>query len=769
MEYTAVLNKREDKDIMEHDVVGKRVPNVDSNVKVTGRAIYASDLNLPEMLFGKILRSPYPHARIKNIDVSEAKKLPGVCAVVTAEDTLKINYLVQGPPFDDKPVLAYGKTRYIGDEVAAVAAVDERTALRALDLIKIEYEPLPAVFDPEEAMKEGAPVIHDNRPDNISARTERNYGNVEKAFAESDYVFEDRYVTQAVSHCCLETRASLARWDSNVNLEIWSSTQSPYFVRKELAHVFAIPPTKVRVHQIHVGGGFGARSKVCEDEGIAALLALKTGRPVKITYTREEELTATRIRHPMIITLKTGVRKDGTLLARHMRIITDNGAYTHTGPGVQGVAGMVAASLYRVPNVRVEGYLVYTNKHFGGPFRGYGNPQATFAIESQMDLIATKLNIDPIELRIRNANQPGDTTACGWKIGSCALQECLERVREEIKWEEKKKNPVPGRGIGVGCMIHASGFKVYLDGEWSSAIVKVTHDGMVEVYCGATDMGTWSKTSLAQVASEELGIPVDLIKMITMDTETTPIDLGAWGSRTIFIAGNAVKMAAAEAKQQLLEAAGKLLEVNPLELTIADGQIFITTDPYKKISIGEAVLASKERVGQAVYGKGHYEPEAELLDRSTGMGNISEAYTFSAQAVEVELDEETGTVKPLRIIAAHDCGYPINPTAVEGQIEGAVAQGLGYALMENHSYDNGRVLNDTLVDYKIPTAMDVPPIKALMLGYEPKGPFGAKGVGEPGLVGIAPAVANAIFNATGVQIKTLPLSPEKVYWELKKD
>lgn len=749
--------------------VGQRLPDECGELKVTGKAIYASDVKLPGMLYGKILRSPYAHARILEIDISEALGIPGVEAVITGDDTKKINYLVQGPPFDDKPVLAVEKVRYIGDEVAAVAAVDERTALKALRAIKVTYEPLPHVTDPHQAMAPGAPVIHEPYPDNVASHYDRKFGDVERGFLESDFIFENTYKVPAQSHCCMEPRACVASYDEATDsLDFWTATQSPYFVRKEIAHVLDTSPSKVRVREVFLGGGFGARSKVCEDEGICALLSIRTRRPVKITYSRKEELTATRIRHPMEIRIKTGVKKDGALVAREVDILTDNGAYSHAGPAVMGVAGSIAASLYRVPNVRVHARLVHTNKHYGGPFRGYGNPQMTFAIESQLDLIAKKLGVDPMDLRLKNANLPGETSPCGWKMNSCSLKECLEKAREEIGWDEKKRSSTPGRGLGVACLVHASGFRVYVDGDFSSVLLKLNADGFITIYSGIADIGTMSRTALKQIVAESLDYPMEKIRIITMDTEITPIDLGAWGSRTLYLAGKAAEKAAADAKRILLNSTSRLLGLPAEELILAEGSIRHRERNQEICSFSQAILASDERLGQAIYAKGYYESETEMLNKATGIGNISEAYTFAAQACEVEVDEQTGIIKPLLVVAVHDVGVPINPLTVEGQIEGAVAQGLGYGIMENHIYDeSGRVINDSFNDYKIPTTMDVPVIKAFMEGFEPAGPFGAKSVGEPGLVGIAPAIANAVLDATGVQIAELPLSPERVFWAIK--
>jgi CO/xanthine dehydrogenase Mo-binding subunit len=658
------------------------------------------------------------------------------------------------------------KVRYIGDEVAAVAAIDEKTAMQATKLIRVEYRILPGVFDPEDALKPGAPLVHDKRPQNIAAHVKQEFGDVQKGFSESDLILDERYEVPAQAHSCMEPRSCVAMFDKKGDLAIWTATQSSYFVQKELSHVLDMPLSKVRVMEIHVGGGFGSRSKVCEDEGICAFLARKAGRPVKITLTREEEFTTTRIRHPMIIYLKTGAKRDGTIMAREAKIITDNGAYNHMGPSVSRVAGAIITSLYRVPNVGYELLTVYTNKHFGGPFRGYGNPQATFAIESQLDSIANLIGMDPVEIRIKNANQPGETTPVGWEITeSCGFSECLRAVADRLDRKGRQKDMTSGRGIGFAGCIHLSGFHVYADGDFSRAIIKIFSDGAIELMVGSTDMGTWSKTTLAQIACEEIGARLDQVRVVTMDTERTPMDLGSWGSRVTFIGGNAVKLAARDAKRQLLEAAKDLLGTSCDNLQCEEGRIFIEGSPDRWVEFSECVIqtSAQNKAGKMIIGKGHYDSPTELVNRETGMGKISAAPIFAAHGAEVEVDIATGRVKVQKIVAAHDVGRAINPMAVEGQIEGAIGQGYGYCLTEGFEYENGKVLNPDFLGYRIPRSNDMPEIETIMVEkIDSIGPFGAKGVGEPALVPVAPAIANAIWDAVGVRITDLPITPEKI-------
>jgi xanthine dehydrogenase molybdenum-binding subunit len=428
-----------------------------------------------------------------------------------------------------------------------------------------------------------------------------------------------------------------------------------------------------------------------------------------------------------------------------------------------------AASHDRVPIVRLETFLVYTNKQFGGPFRGYGGPQVVFAIESQLDMIADRLGIDKLDIRLRNCTQPGDLTAAGWKITSCGFRDCLLKAAQEIGWEERKKHPIKNRGIGIAGMIHVSGAKVYTDGDFSSATISMTEEGTATVFTGTTDVGQGSMTALAMIAAEELGVSLEDIHMVTMDTEVTPIDLGSWASRITFVGGNAIRKACQDLKHQLFEVSSRMLECNPADLLLKEKKISVIGSPEKNLPVGEAILSSPNRVGKILIGKGHYDPPSELINRQTGIANISAAYGFAAQAAEVEVDEETGKVRVLRMVAAHDTGRTINPTLAEGQIEGAILQGMGYALSERIICSReGKVENPNFHDYKILFSEDMPKIETFLIETnDPEGPFGAKGVGEPGLIPTAPAIANAIDDAVGVRVKELPILQEKVYAGLK--
>ncbi len=749
----------------EYSVIGKRLPRVDGIVKATGEAKYTADMVLPGMLYGKILRSPHPHARILNIDISKAKKLPGVRAVITGKDTPGKKY---GRYQDDRPdlldeyALAMDKVRYIGDEVAAVAAIDEDTAEEALDLIDVEYEKLPAVFDPEEAMKPGAPRIHDHAEHNVALKLLRNFGDVEKGFKESDYIFEDTFTTQGQTHCFLEPHAVLASFDQSGKLTVWSSTQNPFPVRAQLARALGMPESRIRVIKPHLGGGFGGKVELLSHDVCSSLLSKKTGRPVKIVLTREEVFNATRQRHPMIMRLKTGVKSDGTLMAKECTNIADTGAYYGLGPTVMAVNFYVLTLIYRVPNISYEGSLVYTNKPVCGAQRGYGGPQIRFADDSQMDMIAEALAIDPVELRLKNAVQPGDITLIKARITSCGFKECLQKVAERTGWRDKRGKLPGNRGIGIAGQGMVSGAKTYKNPFSSGALVEPQEDGTVILFTGASDIGQGLNTVLSQIVAEELGVGIEDVRIVAADTEITPFDQGTSSSRATMFAGNAVRLAAADARRQLFEAVAEKLEANPEDLEARDRKIFVKGSPEKGISFSDAVLASHLEKKQPILGRGYYVPNVERPS-PTGEGNISPSYSFSAYVAEVEVDTETGRVKVSRITTAHDCGFAINPMAVEGQIEGGIQMGIGHALSEGFFREEGQTLNPSFLNYGMATSLDMPEIKTIIVEtIDPEGPFGAKEAGEGTMIPTNPAIANAVYDAIGVRIKDLPITPEKI-------
>jgi len=767
--------------VKEFSVIGKRTPRIDAVEKATGQAKFTVDLKFPGMLYAKVLRSTHAHAKILKIDTSKAEKLPGVVAVITEADVPHRNLLLGDyPAACDEPPLARGKVRYIGEIVAAVAAVDEETAEDAVNMIDVEYEKLPTVFDPEEAIKPGAIAVHDEigYPDshkvenNISNNCDLDAGDVDKAFEESDFVFEDRFSTPAQAHCCLEPHACVADYDMlSGKMTVWLSTQSPHFLRLGIANILDVPISKVRVIAPHVGGGFGSKLAPIAPSVCAPLLAMKTGKPVRLVHTREEEFKASRTRHPFIIYLKTGLKKDGTILAKQARVIVDNGAYTSDAIGVTALGCSCFASIYKVPNVRYNASIVFTNKAFGGAFRGYGNMQMVAAVEAQMDIIAKKMGIDSAELRLKNYVKSGETSASGVVVTSCGIRECVEKATEKTGWKEKrgKGSQQSGslrRGIGMASFIHCCGYRGYLPCDPSAAIVRFHDDGSVSLYTGESDMGQGVHTSLAMIAAEELGVKLEDITVITPDTLITPVAMGSFGSRANFMGGKAVIAACADAKKQLLQVAAEMLEANVADLEVKEGVVCCGS---KSCTVGEVTTESLySHRGLHIIGRGSYDPPSSCLDLYTGIGNPSPTYLFGAHIAEVEVDINTGQVRVLKITAAHDIGREIFTLGVEGQVEGAASQGMGYGLSEAIYWKNGEVMNANLHDYKLATALDMPPVDLIFVETDdPEGPFGAKGVGEPGLVPTAPAIANAIEDAIGVRIKDYPITPEKVLSALK--
>lgn len=751
---------------MEGKVIGRRLPKIDSIGKVTGEAQYTVDLRVPGMIHGKILRSPVAHGRIKSIDVSKALKLDGVAAVLTAKDVpLNKFSFVQG--LADKTMLCHNKVRYVGDEVAAVAAVSEDLAQRALDLIKVDYDPLPAVFDPEEAMKPGAPLIHNNEK-NIGFQVERLFGDPDSAFQECDVVCEDRYVTYPVAHCCMETSTCVAKWDASGRLTIWVNTQAPHTQRQEVARILGIPIRHVRVISSAMGGGFGSKLVMDMKLPLAALLSKRSGRPVRIQNSRAEEFSTAKTRYGYTIYLKTGAKKDGTIWARDIKVIGDNGAYHDKGPATINFSSMMFGTMYNIPNFRYVGMLVYTNKEMGTAFRGFGNPQVTFACETQLDVIAGEIGMDPLSLRLKNANCPDQLTVSGAEITTCGMKECMEAAAAAIGWREKRDQKGL-RGVGLANMVHTGSGGRFYGYNASEAFIKISEDGTVTLITPALDMGQGAHTTMAQIVAEELGVRLDDINVISNDTDLTPYDLGSWGSRATFMNGNAVLDAARNTKKEIVAVASEMMEAKPEEIVIEDGNVFAkgSSDKY---SFAELADYACNRRGAPISGKGRF------VDKLPAGMTIQQAYTkniasfaFGTQAAEVEVDPETGRVKVLKIAAAHETGRTINPTMAEGQIEGAVAQGIGYALTEKLIFQKGKVINDGFLDYKIPTIADVPEIEAILVETgDPHGPFGAKGIGEPGLVPTAPAIANAIYNAIGIRLRDLPMTPEKVLRAIKR-
>ncbi len=742
-----------------HSVVGKRVPNVDGWEKVTGSAAYTVDMVLPNMLFGKILRSPHPHANIIRIDTRRAEQLPGVKIVLTGKDTpgLKSGIWRSYRELCDEEILCRDKVRYIGDAVATVAATQEDIAEEALGLIEVEYEILPAAFDPLEAMKEGVPEIHEGCERNMNVYRQIEWGDVEEAFKDCDHVREDKFYCSSQAHAALETHCAIASFSHDRKLTVWTSTQSPYYTQVLLSDALGLREGDIKIIKPHTGGGFGGKLSLDSAQFCASLLSMKLMRPVKIVLTRAEEFAATKRRTPIYYQTKLGAKKDGTLVAKKVRAITDGGAYTGLGGTALYLTGFFSSFPYKYPNFQYDGFRVYTNKPTASACRGFGAPQANYMSESQVDMMAEDLGIDALELRRKNGMTPNHEIPDQAVIQSCGLQQCLDAIKMHIK----KRGPLPeNHGIGISAYgFMSGGIFNWIDTPYAfaAAMVKINVDGKVDLFTGATDIGQGSNTTLVMICAEELGVHIDDITLHVGDTSVCPVDLGAWGSRQTLMSGNAVKMAAAEAKRQLLEVAAYHLKPNIVyDLSIKDHWVHFTERPYRGVSYFDVVKdAIRGKEGNAIIGHGHYTPH--------GKGMVSPAYSFGVQAVEVKVDTETGKVDLVHITTAHECGKVINPIGLEGQVDGASVMAAGWALTEDLQTRNGKILNDNFRDYKLLLAEDVPEMTVIEIeAHEPEGPYGAKEAGEGLTIPTGAAIANAIYNAVGVRIKDMPITPEKV-------
>ncbi|MBI4522369.1 MAG: molybdopterin-dependent oxidoreductase [Deltaproteobacteria bacterium] len=757
-------------DSHDYSIIGKPLPKKDAWIKAAGEAKYADDLFFNGMLYGKLLRSPHPHAKIVHVDVSRAATLAGVRAVVTGKDFPGIKY-GNMPQTRDYLPLAIDKVRYAGEEVAAVAAIDEDTAEEALDLIRVEYELLPAVFDPEGAMEPGAPQLHEHAASNISSQTAFHFGDVERGFADSDYVREDLFETQPIKQGMLEPHACVGLWDNTGRITLWASKQSPYVVWRQLSMGLGIEPGKIRFIQTFVGGGFsGGKQEAMPMDFCAVLLSKKSGRPVKFVHTMDEVLTIGHMRHPMKIWLKTGIKKDGTLLAQHCRIIANGGAYSSIGQLSMYIPGAMLNLPYRLPNVKYEAYRVYTNNGFCGALRGHTIPQICFARDSQLEIIAKKLRLDPVEMRLKNAAEPGETTANGFRLTTFGFRECIGAVVEASGWREKHAKLPKYRGIGMGCGSLVSGARL-MGHSASAAELRVQEDGTVLLTTGSTDVGQGADTVLSMIAAEVLGVEIEDVRFAMVDTDITPVDPGTFGSRVTFWTGNAVKFAAEDARRQLAQVAAEKLGVAPGELIFRNRQVYAREEPQRSLGFGELVRMAEYRQGRIIMGRGSYSSGDELIDFRTGRGNMSPAYTPSACVAEVEVDPETGQVTVTGIWGAHDCGYPLNPLLVKGQVLGATVMCIGQALYENLIRIDGRVMNASFRDYKMPLVTDVPKLAHVdhinIITNDASGPFGAKEAGEGAATAVIAAVANAVYDATGIRFKSLPISPDRVLFGLK--
>ncbi len=750
----------------EFSVIGKSVPRNDGYAKVTGQAKYTGDLKFSGMLVGKILTSPHAHAKILNIDTSAAEKLPGVKAVITHKDVPSLKYGISPARWDEN-IFCIDKVRFVGDKVAAVAAIDEATVYKALKLIKVDYQELPAVFDPFEAMKDGAPQVHEEYPRNINTEIHQSFGDVEKALAESYYVRTDRFRGQRTYHSPIEPHSAISIWD-NDKLTVYSSTQSPHYFQYYLAREFGLPMSNVRVLKTYIGGGFGGKLEPTGLEFAGAVLSRLTGHPVKMFYDRPDMFAHNRGRHAQIMELSTGVDKEGHILAVHANFVMDGGAYTSLGVASAYYAGSLLTVPYTFANYRFDMLRVYTNLPACGAQRGHGHPQPRFAFESHLDNIANHLGIDPIEIRLRNARQPNSMTVNEFKVETCALREALIKAGEISDWKKKKGKLPPGRGIGigVGSFVSGAGYPIYrTDLPHALAVIKMNEDGTgATLYTGAVDIGQGSDTVLCQMAAEAMGYTYEKIRVVSADTELAPHDFGAYASRQTLMSGWAVKQAGGEIKRQLLETAAVALGLDPTQLDCRDEIIYAKGNPEIRRSLAEVAREFFVHKGPLV-GKGSYWPP-KLGGKFKGAAvGTSPAYSFAAQITEVEVDQETGEVTLLEAWDVHDCGKVINPALLHAQVHGALYMGVGESVWEQVLFDDkGKVINANLAEYRLPTALDMPKVTSELVDTrDSNGPWGVKEVGEGATTPTMGCIANAIFDATGVRISSLPLSYEKIW------
>jgi CO/xanthine dehydrogenase Mo-binding subunit len=759
--------------IRHQTLIGQRVTKMDAPEKVEGMTRYIHDINLSGQLHAKILRSARVHALIKSIDVSAARALPGVHAVITAADVPDQRPI--GVAKDHMP-LKTDRVRSQRDEIAAVAAETVEIAEQALRLIKVEYEDLPVLADPETAAKPGAPAIHADKPDNVAMRFDYSHGDVAQGEAESDVVIEDTFKLHYVTHCCMGVSGMIAEFDASGNLLMYSNTQVPFLHKREFADYLRMDPSRVRIIQPPIGGGFGSKLDIYPFEVICLFLARITKRPVKLVFTREEEFLASPTRQPVLLTLRSGCKKDGTLTFRQVHTLHDNGAYTSWGATTPFVMMQTFSSLYRVPHCDYHTTAVYTNNPYAGSFRGYGNLQATFAIEQQMDKLAEAIGMDQFEFRMKNAQESGEVSGQGMVFKSCGFKDCLTTAatRSDFrrKLEQNRNNQnAPGsikHGIGMAAMLHVGGGAKIHQSDGCGTILKLDDFGHVTLITGASEIGQGSETVLSQLVCEELGLPISAITVINNDTAITPWDVGVHASRTTFIAGNSAIGAAKKAKVKLLAAAAAKFECTTDQLDLRGGYVIRAENGLPLIDLPRLLrqlhFADKAELVMTTF---YYEPPSVHQDKEF-KGDVSAAYAWATQVVEVEVDTETGIVKMTKVTAAHDVGRVLNRLGIEGQIEGGVVMGQGYALTENLMVENGVMRNPNFRDYKLVTAPEIPEMDISFIeSMDGEGPQGAKGVGEAPAICIAAATANAIYNATGVRLYDLPFTPERVYRALR--
>ena len=763
------------KRIMNYKVIGSSVSRLDGVAKVTGKAKYADDYFEREMLIGKVLRSPYAHAKIRSIDVSKAKNLDGVEAVITYQDLPKIKFATAGHPWtfdeahrdvEDRLIIT-DKVRFCGEPVAAVVAIDEIIALKAIKLIDVEYEVLPFVMDQEEAIKEGAPIIHEERQNNIISSFGNEVGDVEIELKEADKVFTGKFNTSTVQHCHLENHSAYAYMESDGRIVIVTSTQIPHIVRRIVGQALGMPWGRIRVIKPYIGGGFGNKQDVVIEPLTAAMTLAVNGRPVRYALTREECFIDTRVRHAMRFTFKTGVTKEGKLLAIDIKNLVNNGAYASHGHSVTMSCGSKFRPLYNFNAIKYEPKTVYTNMPVAGAMRGYGVPQISFALESHLDDIARELNIDPVEFRLKNLVKQNHVDPSSKNVvRSMGLSQCLEKGMELINWNEKKKlykNQIGSlrRGVGMACFSYFAGtYPVAL--EAAGARIVMNQDGSVQLQIGATEIGQGSDTIFAQMTSEVLGIPIDMVHVISnQDTDVTPFDTGAYASRQTFVTGAAVKKAAMEVKSKVLEFASRKNGLDPEVMDIVDCNIVEKTTGIVVCSLEQIALES-------FYDRIYSSP----ITSDTSVNIRTNVVAYGATFAEVEVDIKTGQITVVEIYNIHDSGTIINPMLAEGQVHGGVSMALGYALSEQMIFDEktGRALNNNLLDYKLQTILDTPNIGSAFVEIpDDAGSFGQKSLGENTTLSPAPAIRNAVLDATGVAFNRIPMNPQRVFEKFKEE
>jgi 4-hydroxybenzoyl-CoA reductase alpha subunit len=777
----------------EYNVINSRARRLDTPAKATGRAVFVDDISKPGMLYGALLQSPLAHARILSIDTSAAEKLPGVRCVVTAKEAGLTPYGVS-PARYDETLFCHEKVRYVGDEIAAVAAVDLETAERAVELIKVAYEELPAVFTVEDAMAEGAPQLHEKFPGNICAEVHQEFGDVAAAFKRCDLIKTTTVKNKRQDGGFIEPQGCLAEYDHAGNLTLTSSTQVPHYVQRTVAMVLGLDVGKVRVIKPYVGAGFGIKAAANPMELACCLLAIKTGKPVKMNYTREQVFMYGRARHGFTHKMSIGVKKDGTLMALEHEAYLDGGAYSSFGIATVYYSGSLLGGPYKLPNMKYDGYRIYNNKPACGAQRGHGAVIARAAFEQQLDMIAEELGIDPVDIRHKNMMETGDTTCNDLNMSSFGMAECLEAVTSGSGWEEKKGKLPPGKGIGMACgfFVSGAGFPIYRSDTYHGTVmVKLTEDGgTVLVYTASAEIGQGSDTTFAMIVAEALGVPLECVRLASGDTDMG-VDLGAYSSRQTLMTGHAAKEAGEDVKRQVIAVLADELDLPVEAIDIKNGYIVFGRDDVdfsqmrsryikehrgwsdnpdsEHLTFKEASRIAYLAKGSIV-GTGKYKPQFLGGKYKGAAVGTSPAYGCSAQVVEVDVDLETGQVTIEKVTDAHDCGKAINRTSVEGQMEGSVSMGIGEAMHEEVKFDDkGHVINNDLAEYKMVTALDMPPVEAIVVETnEPNGPFGAKEVGEGAIMPTIPAVLNAIYDATGVRIYELPLTPQRIFEALQQ-